>query len=102
MVKCKGCKDETPDHDTLEGYCMLCAVQRIKWEATFRIENIKFRIENIKLKERITELEALLGYYGEHLPDCAIDKFNPTISKESDCTCGLEQAIKGDDLYLWI
>jgi len=31
MVKCKGCKGFTPEHDTFEGYCMLCVSQRIRW-----------------------------------------------------------------------
>jgi len=43
MKKCKGCSDERiPEHDMLEGYCMLCVVKKIK--------------ENDELKERIEEL----------------------------------------------
>lgn len=47
MLICKGCKDDTPEHDTLEGYCMLCASQRIRGEAKFR--------------EQIKELEVVLA-----------------------------------------
>ena len=30
MIQCKGCGDRTSDHDTLKGYCMLCAIDLIK------------------------------------------------------------------------
>jgi len=37
MVKCKGCDGFTPEHDTLEGCCMFCASQRIRWYDKNRI-----------------------------------------------------------------
>jgi len=30
MIKCKGCENNTPEHDTLDGYCLICAGKRIR------------------------------------------------------------------------
>lgn len=53
MINCRGCKGKTPEHDTLEGYCMLCASQIIKGQ-----DNARLVAENTRLKERIKKLEA--------------------------------------------
>lgn len=63
MVKCKGCKDDkVPEHDTLEGYCMPCAAQRIRWAETLRC-----RIEQLEYDEICEDCSAKTG-----LPDGSI------------------------------
>ncbi len=55
-IQCKGCSYKPSEHDTLQGYCMLCAVEKIK--KTKLLET-----ENKLLKERLEALEALLICY---------------------------------------
>lgn len=57
MVKCKGCKDDrVPEHDTIEGYCMLCAGQKIRGinALEHRLEKALERVD--EQQERIKEL----------------------------------------------
>lgn len=106
MIKCKGCNDDTPEHDTLEGYCMLCAAQRIRWVATLRarIDQLEYQeiCEDCSAKtelpqseigcnasKRIKELEAKIKDYGTHKENCAYIQGLRGQAIEK-CDCGLE------------
>lgn len=48
MVKCKGCKNETSEHDLLEGcYCLACVAQRVRWYEVLKA-NLNVALEPIR------------------------------------------------------
>lgn len=44
-IQCKGCNYKPSEHDTLQGYCMLCAEEKIKKSELLEVENKKLRHE---------------------------------------------------------
>ena len=50
-IQCKGCDYKPSTHDTIEGYCMLCAAKKIS--------------ENAKLKEALQDMVQQFAYWSD-------------------------------------
>lgn len=95
-IQCKGCKSKPSEHDTLSGYCLICADKRVQSHDKL--------VEALKLDSVLSDLNTIKHVLEESSPH------NQEAShiRPVDCKCGycmmetmacrshikLEQAIK--------